>query len=292
VANAGTILVADDQASFRDSVTRLLTKRGFRVLQAADGRQALATAQREKPDAMVVDVVMPHMDGVEMCRQLRADPSLPYIPVLFHSRRDQTRDVVTALRAGGDDFVPKGTEPDELVARVEVLVRIRRLLGAGPQRETKTAPVSTAERGAPLTELLGDPFDRAQVTGRPLSLLLVEPERGGGKRLGQGELSARLAVLCEGAEVVAPDKERAVGVVLADTHFGGALAAAEKVWRDSPPSNTSSGLAIGVACFPNRGVTGAADLIAFARAALDRARAEGPAHICLYQHQAYIFRPE
>lgn len=291
MAIAGTILVADDQASFRDSLTRLLSKRGYRVLQAADGRQALATAQREKPDVMVVDVVMPHMDGVEMCRELRADPDQPYIPILFHSRRDQTRDVVAALRAGGDDFVAKGTDPDELVARIEVLVRIRRMLGTRTAAESAPPTVDIGERGQALDQRLDAIFLRSQKAGRPLSLLLVEPERGG-RRLSQTELARTLVSSCDGAELIARDKDRAVAVVLADTHFGGALAAAERVWRDNPPAANHPGFAIGVACYPNRGVVGAADLIAFARAALERARAEGPAHICLYQHQAYIFRPE
>ncbi len=282
--SAPTVVIADDQASFRKRATEVLTSRGYRVLQAADGVQALALCRTEQPDVILLDIVMPDMDGVTMCKTLRQDSSIPYIPVIYYSRRERVEDRVAALRAGGDDFVSKDIDDEELVARVEVAVRIRALIAAG---STRGRPAAAAD----LESNLAAAFRRAQEVSEPLSLLLVEPPPDTSD-VNADELVELLATCCRGDDVVGTDQGAGAVAILAGAHFGGALATAERVWRSMPPRDDFVGVTIGVACYPNREVSSAAELLRFGRAALDRARAEGPAHICLYQHQAYLFRPD
>lgn len=287
---AATVLVADDQARFRAALKTLLEAEGYRVLEAADGLQALATCRHERPDVAVLDLVMPHMDGLAVCRALRADPGA-YVPILFYSARDATGDRVAALRAGGDDFAGKDTPDAELVARVESLVRIRRLLDArrrhGESAEHRLPPriPDPEETRAVLARL----FEQARTSGEPLSLLEVECE--GDPPVRELErVREVLATTSRGHDVVGRTDDGWL-VALPGTHFGGAMAAAERIWRALAPSHVFGGVAIGVSCFPNPKIDGADAMLSAAAAALARARQEGTAHICLVHHQAYLFRP-
>ena len=98
-----------------------LRHNGFDVTAAPDGRTALALAASDKPDLMVLDVMLPDLDGFEVCRRLRADGSR--VPVLFLTARDATEDKVRGLTLGGDDYLVKPFSIDELVARVQAVLR-------------------------------------------------------------------------------------------------------------------------------------------------------------------------
>lgn len=288
-----TVLIADDQARFRGAVRNLLVAAGYRVLEAADGLQALATCRHERPDVAVLDMVMPHLDGIGVCRALRSDPSVPYVPILFYSQRTGIADRVAALRAGGDDFVPKDVDDEELLARIEALVRVRRLL------DSRRRAGEQSERGAPEPSPLPGPeavepaliraFQRSVLATEPLSMLIAAI--GDGDRKHERRAEAALSVASRGDDLVCRSGEAEYTVLLPSTHFGGAMAAAERVWQALPPSASFPGLSIGGACSPNPEVADALDLARFARAALDRSRQEGPAYVCLYHHQAYLFRP-
>ncbi len=286
-----TILIADDQARMREGLARLLTGRGYRVLEAADGLQALATIRHERPDVAVLDLVMPHMDGLGVCRALRSDTSTPYVPILFHSQRSATGDVVSALRAGGDDFIAKGQPDDEIVARVEALVRIRRLLDDRRRSGARTAAPAPARSPDPArtTELLRELFARSAARSEPLSLLLVAPARG---RIAADRLTAAVSAALRREDALGQAGDGKWLAILPGTHFGGAMALAERVWRSLPPVPGFTGVSIGVACYPNPQAESADDLQALAAAALERAQGEGEAHICLVHHQAYVFRPQ
>lgn len=286
-----TILIADDQGVFRERVAALLGGRGYRVLMAADGIQALAVCRREHPKVAILDLVMPHLDGVGVARALRTDPMVPYIPIIFYSRRDQVADKVAALRAGGDDFVGKDVDDEELVARVESQLRVRRMLDS--RRTARSASdeqsVVNLTRHVDAERALAEQLDQAQKGNSPLSLLLITTDDTDARaRLGELVREATRAT-----DIIARFDDDSCGIIVPNIHFGGALAQAERIWRTLPPkSKRRGGLTIGVACFPNRKIDSATTLLEFARAALDRARAEGPGNICLYHHQAYIFRPD
>jgi two-component system response regulator MprA len=116
------ILVVDDDARLADSLRRALTYEGHTVDVAADGPAALAAARDRPPDLVVLDVMLPGMDGVEVCRRLRGGSNLP---ILMLTARDAISDRVAGLDAGADDYLVKPFAYDELLARVRALLRRR-----------------------------------------------------------------------------------------------------------------------------------------------------------------------
>ena len=118
-----TILVCDDDPLLVDIVKFRLSSRGYEVDVATDGGDALERIGGSKPDAIVLDMMMPVMDGLELLRRLRADPQTSKIPVIMLSARKQENDVVGALGLGASDYMVKPFSPDELVARLHRLTR-------------------------------------------------------------------------------------------------------------------------------------------------------------------------
>jgi two-component system OmpR family response regulator len=114
------ILVVDDDAHIRQVLTFALGKAGMETAEAGDGEAALEQVEREKPDLVVLDINMPRMDGLEVCRRLRAAGDLP---ILFLSSRDDEIDRVVGLELGGDDYVVKPFSPREVVARVNAILK-------------------------------------------------------------------------------------------------------------------------------------------------------------------------
>jgi two-component system response regulator MprA len=115
------ILVVDDERAVRESLDRALRLERYEVELASDGREALAAAQRRQPDAIVLDLMMPHLDGLEVCRRLRAAGDRT--PVLILTARDAVSDRVEGLDAGGDDYIVKPFALEELLARLRALLR-------------------------------------------------------------------------------------------------------------------------------------------------------------------------
>ena len=122
------ILVVDDEPSIVDAVATSLRYEGFEVTEAVTGRLALAAAQDDPPDLIVLDVMLPDLDGLEVTRRLRADGIR--VPVLFLTARDAVDDKVAGLTVGGDDYVTKPFALAEVIARVHAILR---RLGAEPE---------------------------------------------------------------------------------------------------------------------------------------------------------------
>ena len=114
------ILVVDDEPNIIGTVTPLLRARGYEALSAMSGRAALDTFERDKPDLIVLDLGLPDIDGVEVCRQIRA---ISGVPILVLSARGAEGDKVSALDAGADDYVTKPFGAEELLARIRVALR-------------------------------------------------------------------------------------------------------------------------------------------------------------------------
>src|ERR1700755_904208 len=127
------ILVADDDPHIREIICFALEKAGMKTVAVADGAATLQAVERRAPDLVVLDVGMPEMDGLEVCRLLRRTSD---VPVLFLSARDEEIDRILGLRMGGADYVPRPFSPRELVARVNVILR----------RARQPAPKQTDER--------------------------------------------------------------------------------------------------------------------------------------------------
>lgn len=115
-----TILVADDDPHIRQLLVFALAKAGLETIEAADGEETLRIAESQQPDLIVLDINMPRMDGLEVCRRLRAEGGLP---ILFLSSRDDEIDRILGIELGADDYVTKPFSPREVVARVMAVLR-------------------------------------------------------------------------------------------------------------------------------------------------------------------------
>ena len=125
--NPARILVVDDNETNRDILMTRLEKHGYELLQAADGEEALASVRQHLPDLLLLDVEMPKLDGFEVCRRLKNDPSLPFIPIILCTARATSQDVVTGLDAGADEYLTKPIDQAALVARVRSMLRVKTL---------------------------------------------------------------------------------------------------------------------------------------------------------------------
>jgi len=114
------ILVVDDDPNLRSLVSLALTRAGFSVITAADGQTALMQAAREAPDLIVLDQGLPEVDGLEVCRRIRARSE---VPIIFLTARDDELDRVLGLELGADDYVTKPFSPRELVARIKAILK-------------------------------------------------------------------------------------------------------------------------------------------------------------------------
>ena len=117
-----TILVADDEEDLRELVTYRLSRSGYNVIGAEDGQAAFELAAERTPDLMVLDVMMPKLDGYELTRRLRAEAALSSIPVILLTARSQESDIDRGFEVGADDYLKKPFNPDELVARVRAVL--------------------------------------------------------------------------------------------------------------------------------------------------------------------------
>ena len=155
-----SVLVVDDEANIRELARLYLEQAGYEVRMAVDGRQALDRVQQEPPDLMVLDLMLPEVDGWDVCRRVRAKSSLP---IIMLTARDEDVDKIVGLELGADDYLTKPFNPRELVARVRAVLR----------RSVAEAPAPGDVRRAGNVTL--DPAGRAvTVAGQPVSLRAKE----------------------------------------------------------------------------------------------------------------------
>jgi DNA-binding response OmpR family regulator len=117
------ILVAEDERPIGDMVAFKLTNSGHQVIRARDGEEALALAVAERPDLVLLDVMMPALNGFEVLQRLKADPALAAVPVIMLTAKGRERDVLTGLQAGAVDYIVKPFSLKELAARIETALR-------------------------------------------------------------------------------------------------------------------------------------------------------------------------
>jgi adenylate cyclase len=125
--NPARILIVDDNETNRDILKTRLTVHGYDLLQAADGEEALAAVKEHRPDLVLLDVMMPKLDGIEVCRRLKADPALPFMAIILVTAKADSRDVVAGLEAGADEYLTKPVDQMALVARVKSVLRLKEL---------------------------------------------------------------------------------------------------------------------------------------------------------------------
>jgi class 3 adenylate cyclase len=121
------ILIADDHEHNRDILATQLATQGYELIEAVDGEEALTAARTKLPDLILLDVMMPKLDGVEVCRRLKSDPGLPFMPIILVTAKSDTEDVIAGLDAGAIEYLIKPIDALALVARVKSVLKIKEL---------------------------------------------------------------------------------------------------------------------------------------------------------------------
>lgn len=288
---SGKILVADDSSGDRAVARTILQGAGFAVIEACDGQEALEVAARERPDLVILDVVMPRLGGLEVCRILKARSLGEFLPVLMVSTRTAVPARVEGLRSGADDYLGKPYDAAELQARAEVLLRTRSAFSAqvhGPSPRPPSTQVEPAPAAEPL-KAMADEFERSLRYSDPLALLRIELDDAVSSEDPRRDQAH--AIVTAGLRKIDLAQRRSDGsaLLLPSTHFPGALAVAERIIRGGRRVGLS--LSVGVSFFPSKDTNTFEDMVAVAEASLARARADG-GKICLFQYQGYLYAPE
>ena len=157
---ARTILVVEDETTLRETLVDALESEGFRVIDAADGRAALARFRADKPDLVLLDLMLPELSGIEVCRIIRAESG---VPIVMLTAKDSELDKVVGLELGADDYVTKPFSLRELSARIRALFRRSDQLSAGAEQ----AGPAIVELGRVQVDLAGHRLVR---DGHPLAI--------------------------------------------------------------------------------------------------------------------------
>jgi two-component system, OmpR family, response regulator MprA len=172
------ILIVDDEPAVREALNGSLTFEGYETAEASDGVEALERIDRDLPDLVVLDVLMPRLDGLTACRRLRAQGC--HVPVLMLTARDMVGDRVSGLDAGADDYLVKPFELDELLARIRALLRRSALVPAGGGAGQETVLAFEGVRMDTLTREVtrdGVPLDLTRTEYMLLEMLLAHPRQ-------------------------------------------------------------------------------------------------------------------
>ena len=162
------ILVVEDDQDIAQLVGRYLDKAGFITEIVSSGRDALTTIGARPPDLVVLDLMLPQIDGLEICRAVRANRKVSAVPIIMLTARGEESDRIVGLELGADDYVAKPFSPNELVARVRALLRRAARGGASPDRTTTYGPIAV-DRERHLVSIGGD-----EVTLTAKEFLLLE----------------------------------------------------------------------------------------------------------------------
>ena len=250
-SNPSTILVADDEPINRALIQRRLERAGYRVLVAQNGREAVEVARRERPDLIILDVMMPVMDGLEACRLLKEDETTRDTPVIFLSARDETDIKVSGLSLGANDYISKPFKAEELLARVYVAMRLKRERDTLRKRAEDAVERAEAAQERAMTDALTGLLNRyglqhiltrelaeARRYNRPLSCLVIDLDHfksvndTHGHSVGDVALQQIATVLSDnvrGSDMVFRYGGEEFLVLLPETDLEGAVSLAEKI---------------------------------------------------------------
>ena len=172
---AARILIVEDDPDIALLVTRYLTKAGFTTEHVASGRAALTSVAARIPDAVVLDLMLPQVDGLEICRIARANDATAGIPIIMLTARAEESDRIVGLELGADDYLAKPFSPNELVARVRALLRRAKRSAPAQGRTTTYGPivVDSGQHTVSVADTQASPaswgLDRIDQTALPLS---------------------------------------------------------------------------------------------------------------------------
>jgi two-component system, cell cycle response regulator len=184
------ILVVDDNPDNVEIINARLSSRGFEIETASNGEEALEKVRVRPPHLILLDVMMPLMDGYEVSRRIKNDESLPFVPIILVTARDSTADKVEGLDAGADDYLTKPVNFPELEARVRSMLRIKRLQDELDQKNRELEDVNRQLRKLSITdgltelfnhrhmhELLHEEFERSRRSGEPMAVAMLDLDR-------------------------------------------------------------------------------------------------------------------
>jgi two-component system, cell cycle response regulator len=184
------ILVVDDNPDNVEIIDARLSSRGFTVETATNGEEALARVEENPPHLILLDVMMPVMDGYEVSRRIKGSDSLPFIPIILVTARDSTQDKVEGLDAGADDYLTKPINFPELEARVRSMLRIKRLQDQLDEKNRELEVANKKLRKLSITdgltglfnhrhvhELLHEEIERSKRTGDSIAVAMVDLDR-------------------------------------------------------------------------------------------------------------------
>jgi two-component system cell cycle response regulator len=184
------ILVVDDHPDNVEIINARLSSRGFEIETASNGQEALDKVLANPPHLVLLDVMMPLMDGYEVSRRIKGDEALPYIPIILVTARDSTQDKVEGLDAGADDYLTKPINFPELEARVRSMLRIKRLQDELDEKNRELELVNKRLRKLSITdgltelfnhrhvhELLHEEFERSRRNGEAIAVAMLDLDK-------------------------------------------------------------------------------------------------------------------
>jgi two-component system, cell cycle response regulator len=313
VPNPRILVVDDDPANIR-LVLETLEGAGYILETAGDGVQAIEKVRAQAPDLLILDVMMPKMNGLEVCRIVKSMSVDAFIPIILVTVQGDIDSKVTGLKLGADDYLAKPYNPLELRARVSSMLRIKRLQDKiiAKRHELEALSITDDLTGLynhrALQQRLKDEFLRAQRYNEPLSTLMIDLDhfKEVNDRFGHlfgdyvlSDLAKIIQANVREIDVCARYGGEEFMVILPQTHFTGSLTVADRIWRSIGARDFNDGktsahitVSVGIAFFPNRDIGSVEQLVAAADQALYQAKGEGRNRICLHQHMSYIYRPE
>jgi two-component system, cell cycle response regulator len=317
VPDPSKILVVDDSRTQLDWLVQVLEREGYAVVTAGGGKEAIRKVMTDPPDLVLLDMILPDMDGLEVLRIVKKLPDDQFIPVIVLSVKSDLDTKVTGLRIGADDFLAKPFAEAEILARCAAMLRIKNLQGKlrDAQRRLEEQSITDALTGLKnrrfFDERLHEEFRRAQRYGDYLSLIMIDLDhfKAVNDKYGHpaGDTVLRDAAGLIRTSIRDPDICSRYGgeefaVILPKTHMSGALTVAERVWRElgakeypmpaaqgGAPATVRVTASIGVAFYPSKDISSGEFLLRFADQALYQAKRAGRNTICLYQAQAYRY---
>jgi diguanylate cyclase (GGDEF)-like protein len=184
------ILIVDDHEDNVELLRARLESWGFETISAKDGAEALATIESTLPDLVLLDIMMPKIDGIEVARRVKNNPDLPFIPIIMQTALDSTENKVEGLEAGADDYITKPIDFPELKARVNSMLRIKRLQEEIEERErelmeanerlrhmSQTDALTGLENRRHIESRLEEMFEHAKRLAEPFSCVMVDLDK-------------------------------------------------------------------------------------------------------------------
>lgn len=307
----GRILVVDDNRDNVEIIATRLRFRGYKIDEASDGAQALDSVRKHPPDLMLLDVMLPDIDGYEISRRIKGDAKLPFIPIILVTARDTTQDKVAGLDAGADDYLTKPINFPELEARVRSMLRIKKLQDEIElkNRELERLSISDGLTGLfnhrHIHALLNEEFERTERTGERITVAMLDLDKfknvndTHGHQAGDRVLEEMAEILRESAREI--DRLGRYGgeefmVLLPDTSIEDAEVFVERVRREvarrpfdigedkEPLRMTISG---GIATYPHPRVKNPETLVRLADEALYSAKTTGRNKIVRFDQMAH-----